>query len=222
MGWDRSANATPGLDGPDVISSIRMGFAAGGTWCSFRALISKVHFLLKNSKGEGPAHVFSDMRPIAADVGGCACFKHNGQSCTLPSERPDCFVAGFVCKRNSVQNPKRFQEDAVQPEGEDNNMDTFFSCVRLIKKTQPKVAVLENVLGVECERGGGVHTTVLDFVEADPVWGLKNVSRYSYAKVHVSAMDATLPTRRDRVWLSAVPASARPSTLPPGRRPAVD
>ena len=179
-----------------------------------------MHFLLKNSPGDGPVHVFSDIRRIAAEEGGCRCFKHAGQFCELPSERPDCFVAGFVCKRNSTQNPKRFHHDAVQPEGNDENMDTFFSCVRLIKKTQPKVAVLENVAGLECQRGGGVQSTVLDFVLGDPIFGLKNLPGYSCATVHVSAMDVTLPTRRDRIWFSAVPAPARPSTHPPGLRSA--
>jgi hypothetical protein len=52
------------------------------------------------------------------------------------------------------------------------------------------------------KRGGGNDQKVIDWMERDPVWGLRNISGYSYSKITSSAKNMGLPTSRDRVWHS--------------------
>ena len=161
---------------------------------------SKAHFLITHCH---PKHVFRDVSSVAQDLRG-PCFVHGGAACDVPTERPDLLWGGFVCKGNSVQNASRFKQDNIVPEGENKNLDTFYSLRRSIVRHKPRIAVLENVVGILSKRGGGTDTTTSDFVECDPTWGLKNIPGYSYARVIVSGHDGLLSTRRERIWFIMV------------------
>jgi site-specific DNA-cytosine methylase len=161
---------------------------------------SKAHFLITHCH---PKHVFRDVSSVAQDVRG-PCFVHGGAACDVPRERPDLLWGGFVCKGNSVQNPARFQQDNIVPEGNSKHLDTFYALRRTIVLRKPRVAVLENVVGILSKRGGGIDTTTSDFVESDATWGLKHIAGYSYARVVVSGHDGLLPTRRERIWFIMV------------------
>jgi site-specific DNA-cytosine methylase len=160
----------------------------------------KAHFLITHCH---PKHVFRDVSSVAEDARG-PCFVHGGAACDVPSERPDLLWGGFVCKGNSMQNAGRFRQDNIVPEGNSKNLDTFYALRRSIVRHNPRVAVLENVVGILSKRGGGIDTTTSDFIESDATWGLKNIPGYSYSRVAVSGHDGLLPTRRERIWFIMV------------------
>ncbi len=161
---------------------------------------SKAHFFITHLK---PEHCFADLRDVACG-GRAPCFVHAGRMCDVPKTRPDLMCIGFVCKSNSVQNPRRFEKDNVKPEGADNNMDTYYAARRAIVLLGPRIVVLENVRGIMLRRGGSETDSTLSFVESDPTWGLATIPGYSYARITVTGWDGTLPTPRERVWFILV------------------
>ena len=134
------------------------------------------------------------------------CLKHGGKWCSWQSApRRDVLLASFVCTRYSTQNPARHSKayDPIQEPGQSNAADTFFEVRHIIKETQPRFFVLENVDGITRTRGKGKGTP-LDFMLHDETFGLLALD---YTVEVVSDCRGTrthLPQRRARtIFLGA-------------------
>ena len=93
---------------------------------------------------------------------------------------------------------------ALKAEGESAHMDTFYSAVAMVKRFQPRTAVLENVTGILMSRGKDAPSKTVQFIESDEQHGLRNIPGYTYARVEVTGKNGGLPTSRPRVWFLLV------------------
>ena len=136
-----------------------------------------------------PEHIFADV--AAAAVSGearASCLLHQ-RNCPVPQDEEDLFIAGFVCKGNSAQNPTRFREDAAAS----HHMATFWAVRQHLERRKPKVAVLENVAGLQLPRGGSQTDTMLSYILDQLRWPF-------YTVAVVRAAGHPLPTARPRLY----------------------
>ena len=105
------------------------------------------HALLVNAK---PMHSQTDVL-LQRKQPSVFCYQCN-RTCATPrsDSQPDLYIAGFPCNKNSLMNPKRFTQDATQTP----DAQVFEAVADLISLCQPKVFVLENVMGINKKRGG--------------------------------------------------------------------
>ena len=75
--------------------------------------------------------------------------------------------------------------------------DRYYSGYGLIKKTKPRIGILENVPGILKKRGGGTDTSVVDFIETDETWGLRG------------SMATATPGWKLLLWMRPCPHSGR-------------
>ena len=150
----------------------------------------------------GAQHVFTDVKH--ATIGSGPCFVHFCNKCTIPPVQrlgADCYVAGFSCKPHSNCRADRFSKDNISPPGVDDQMDSYYRVYEHVKKTKPKTAVFENVMGVMMRRGGCEEgETTVEFFEEDSEWGLQKLTDYTCERIRIDAMDGSLPTPRPRLY----------------------
>jgi site-specific DNA-cytosine methylase len=150
----------------------------------------------------GAQHVFTDVKHTTSGSGPC--FVHFGGKCTIPLEQrlgADCYVAGFSCKPHSSARCDRFRKDNITPPGVNDQMDSYYRVYEHVKKTRPKTAVFENVMGILMRRGGcEVGESAAEFFEEDPQWGLQKLKDYTCARIRIDAVDGSLPTPRPRLY----------------------
>lgn len=150
----------------------------------------------------GAQHVFTDVKHTTTGSGPC--FVHFCGKCTIPPVQrlgADCYVAGFSCKPHSSARSDRFTTDNISPPGANDQMDSYYKVYDHVKKTKPKTAVFENVMGILMRRGGcedGGSTA--EFFEDDSEWGLQNLKDYTCARIRIDAADGSLPTSRPRLY----------------------
>jgi len=163
---------------------------------------SAAHFLVVNCK---PAHVFTSMEGVKP-LAFCPCYMHAGRMCQVPQTRPDVYVCGFSCKPHSTRHPQRWKRDNIKPPGEDRQMDSFYECRRHILDFDPKISILENVVGLTARRVGNCLGSAMDFILSDPQHGLRTLPGRTVDFLMVDGVDGLLPTTRPRVYFVIVAA----------------
>ena len=101
-------------------------------------------------------------------------------------------VYGFPCQDISVAGKKRGLMDAT---GEKTRSGLFFDALRIIRETQPKICIAENVKNLTSKGMKDVLDTVLT--------GLNNAGYTNYYRV-LNARDYRLPQNRERVFIISV------------------
>ena len=118
------------------------------------------HACLVNARSE---HCQDDVHNQA---GRCKCFCYVcAKACPVLTSVVDLdiFVAGFPCNSNSLMKAGRFDQDATTT----SDARVFQSVAKLVGQYRPKIAILENVNGINCQRGGAgesSHAPVKDWV----------------------------------------------------------
>jgi hypothetical protein len=109
--------------------------------------IAAAHACLINA---APEHCQDDVHAQAGSS-KCYCYVCN-RTCPVLNQSSDVqlFVAGFPCNSNSLMKTGRFEQDATTT----SDAMVFQSVAKLVNQYKPQVAVLENVNGVNCQRGG--------------------------------------------------------------------
>ena len=146
------------------------------------------HAIARNDR---PRHVFADCHSENFQANKANwCYLHGGL-CPLPESMSlDLYIAGFVCKANSIMNQDRFQKDPT----ESHHFESFESCVRVIKSLRPATVVLENVAGILMKCSKGKSDSVLDRVMGE----LNSIKGYVWKYAQVETW--VLPTVRPRVY----------------------
>lgn len=104
----------------------------------------------------------------------------------------DFVVYGFPCQDISLSGKQKglFNEDGTQ-----TRSGLFFEALRIIKDTQPRVAIAENVKNLTSKKFSEQFNTVLESLEAA---GYNN-----YWKV-LNAKDYGIPQNRERVFIVSI------------------
>ena len=126
--------------------------------------------------------------------------------------RRDLLMASFVCTRYSTQRTDRHSEDydPIQPPGQDAAVDTLFEVRNVIKHTEPRFFILENVDGVKRTRGKGKGTP-LDFMLDDKDHGLRVLNYTVEVSCDCRGTSVRLPQRRSRTLFFGVHKSEKVS-----------
>ena len=104
----------------------------------------------------------------------------------------DMITYGFPCQDISINGLKQgFQTE----NGDRTRSGLFFDAVRIIRETQPKYAIAENVKNLLSAGMADVFQTVRE--------SLRNAGYVSYCKV-LSAMDFGIPQARERVFIVSI------------------
>lgn len=100
----------------------------------------------------------------------------------------DLITYGFPCQDISISGKMRglFNEDGTK-----TRSGLFFDALRIIKETQPKIAIAENVKNLTSKRFSDQFSIVLK--------GLEDVGYNNYWNV-LCAKDYGLPQKRERVF----------------------
>ncbi len=103
-----------------------------------------------------PAHHFLEAAEVAKNMGYCSL---HGRVCCLSPLQDDLFVCGFPCSPFSSQRPKRFA--GIQGWLSHEDTQSMFDTIDILKVRQPRLGLLENVMGfvresrtVMCGYGG--------------------------------------------------------------------
>lgn len=118
---------------------------------------------------------------------------------TLP--RIDWYVAGFPCQSfSSIGSRKGFLDE--------NRSLVFFACLKTIKHTQPKVVILENVVGLLTHQGGSTFNIILQALQSLKVYHI-------YYQV-LDTCDFNLPQSRKRLYIVMIQSDQlkKPFTFP--------
>ena len=131
------------------------------------------HACLVNSE---PMHFF---KTIESMLGKRAfCHVHADNCPTVGKDyNTDIVIAGYPCNRNSEMNNQRFQATADGGAVGNEHSDVLLDVIRLIRTTQCKVFVLENVTGILKKMSGSSETadqSVLEWVHQKLRQGLKD------------------------------------------------
>lgn len=104
----------------------------------------------------------------------------------------DLITYGFPCQDISIAGRQRGFTDA---DGKRTRSGLFFEALRIIQRTQPKVAIAENVKGLTGKKFSAEFKIVLD--------SLNDAGYNNYWKV-LNAKDYGIPQNRERVFIISV------------------
>lgn len=104
----------------------------------------------------------------------------------------DLITYGYPCQDISVAGKQRGFTDE---NGERTRSGLFFEALRIIQRTQPKIAIAENVKGLTGKKFAAEFKTVLD--------SLADAGYVNYWKV-LNAKDYGIPQNRERVFIVSI------------------
>lgn len=102
----------------------------------------------------------------------------------------DIYICGFPCQSFSTGGKR---EGFYKPS---NEGIIFFKCLEVIKKSQPKVFILENVKGLLTHEKGDTFQVIQDH--------LKSLNNYSTNYQVLRTSDYGIPQKRDRLFIIGI------------------